>query len=422
MEENKKNSIRRDLKIELLVLTSTSIILVLSGIFLIIQKTFEFWLLKPVGIFCVLFPIVLFFYYLKMQYSIEIEKSKFLDRILATNPISVLFYDISLSQVFVLNGNIPTLKYSEEELFSIKNNFFSSISEGPDLQKILIDLQKIESSSEENVLKTEWNFISKNENSRPFEIKLSKIQFDQNNINIIIFAEDIFDKKESENIIEKNKIRIAEIERYSILRSLGSGVAHDIANPLSAIKGRAQILKSRIIQKKMNEAQIIEGLDKIEKNAERINQTIQTLRFLTKDSSDEVNEEHFLKSIFKDIEMVWGQRLKTHGFEFEISVFNEESKIKCKKSQIEAAIFHIISNSFDQLIQNEDKWIKISSVEDDKKINIIICDSTNKLLPFGISTVKEIIENQNGTIQLETNNMNTKFIISFDKIENQIAA
>jgi len=417
-----KKSITRSIKIELLILAATSIILVVSGIFLIIQKTFEFWLLKPVGIFCVLFPIALFFYYLRIQYSIELEKSKFLDRILATNPVSVLFYDLSVNQIFVLNGNIPTLKYTEEELFSIKNNFFSSLSKGIDLQKILTDLEKIKSTTEEDIIKTEWNFLSKNEVIRPFEIKLTKIQFDNDNINIIIFAEDIFNKKESENIIEKNKIRMAEIERYSILRSLGSGVAHDIANPLSAIKGRTQIIKSRILQKQISEEQIIEGLDKIENNAERINQTIQTLRLLTKDSSTEKNEEHDISSIFKGIEMVWNQRLKTHGFEFEIILPNKELKIECKKSQVEAAIFQIISNIFDQLNQTENKWLKISSIEDEDKINIIIIDSSNKYVPFEFTTVKEIIENQNGTIVLDTNNTNKKFIISFNKIKNKIAA
>jgi len=432
---DRSNHQNRNLKNEMVILSSLSLLSIGVGLFLLFQDKFGFWMTKPIGIFCLLFPIFSVLYYLRLQFFAELEKSKFLDRILTVNPATVLLYDWKTKDTYVLNGIIPSLGYSGEELYSLQHNLFSGICENTSLSKVMTDLQKAAVLEEDQITSSEWTLRTKMGEARPFEVKLSKMNYRNSEMYILAFIEDVFEKKSLNSTLEKNKQRMAEMEKFAVLKNLGSGVAHEIANPLASIKGRTQILKSRILQGKLDQEQIIDGLNKVEHSADRINNTIQALRQLTKDNSKEKLEQHPVYTLFENIEMVWGQRLRTHGFEFEIPKINIDLAVTCRKSQIETAIFNLISNSFEHLQEKENKWIKVEASEIQDNILISVTDSghgipsnirskifdpfysatPDKNTGLGLSITRGIIQAHGGTIELDMTSPNTRFVIKLPK-------
>lgn len=229
--------------------------------------------------------------------------------------------------------------------------------------------------------------------------------------------------------LQKLREVTAHQSKFSALGIMASGIAHEINNPLSVIKGKAHILKKNVNNSTFNSDSFNKDLDIISKTTDRIYKIVKGLRSFARDASEDPFEKVSTKTLIQASLDLCNERFQQLGIQVSV-IENTEFEIKCREPQIVQVLVNLLSNSFDAIQSLDEKWIKIEV----NPYEISVTDSgsgipkavANKLMqPFfttkeagkgvglGLSISKGIIDDHGGAFFLDSESKNTKFVIRF---------
>lgn len=201
----------------------------------------------------------------KLNESIKNAKD-FLENIIESSPDAFITTD--------MEGFITSFSRSAELLFGHSagkitgQKLESYFPDANEMSKIVMNLKirQIMQDYETQILTAENQY-------RPVSFSFSLIKNKENqNIGILGIAKDLTRIKELEN-------KLIEKERLAALTETAVAVNHEINNPLTPILGNIQLL---LFRRNEIEDWVVEKLEVIEKNAWRIQNTIQKLNHITK--------------------------------------------------------------------------------------------------------------------------------------------
>ena len=250
-------------------------------------------------------------------------------------------------------------------------------------------------------------------------------------------------------LIEQERIemhsQLAEKSRLSLLGEVAGGIAHEVNNPLTVINGKTSKVLNRIMSSDhfgdvKNE--IINDLEKVKETVFRISSIVKGLKNLSRDSENDPYNCTKLIEILEQSAVVHREKLKFHGIDLRI-ICPEKVQIYCNQIQISQIITNLVSNSFDAIKDQQEKWISIIAQENsqDNSVLIQVVDSgkgipenvLDKIMnPFfttkpvgqgtglGLSISKKIIEKHGGQFYYDKTCTNTTFVIVLKSITSNI--
>ncbi|WP_240795436.1 ATP-binding protein [Aquibacillus halophilus] len=251
-----------------------------------------------------------------------------------------------------------------------------------------------------------FNISIRNKDGRYIWVEsiLSIINDKHGNRQIIAIAKDITDKKEAEEMMIRS-------EKMSVAGQLAAGVAHEIRNPLTSLKGFVQLLQAGI-EKKDEYYKIM--IDEIEK----INSITSELLFISKPMTDNRNFER-LSEMLSDVVTLLSSQAKLFDVKI-ILELEEDVSIFCDKTQIKQVLINLIKNAVEEMTEGGEIHIVVESNKHQCAISIIdegpgipqhILHKLKE--PFfttkkdgtglGLMISEKIIENHNGTIDIFQN-------------------
>lgn len=142
---------------------------------------------------------------------------------------------------------------------------------------------------------------------------------------------DMTERKRSEDIIRR-------AEKLSIVGELAAGIAHEIRNPLTALKGFLQLLKS----KKTSYVDIM--LVEIE----RINQIVNEFMSMAKPHADRFVETDLQELIDNVIFMLQPQAL-LYNVQVKFNLYTIYSRIFCEPNQLKQVFINLLKNSIEAM-------------------------------------------------------------------------
>lgn len=228
-------------------------------------------------------------------------------------------------------------------------------------------------------------------------------------------------KKESVSIIKKNDE--THLSQLASVGQIAAGIAHEVKNPLTAVKGFLQLLKEK------NDTKYIEIAESELGNA------INILQNLLHVSKPDLEEEPYA-SIDLSVELDALTQLfqdQMYRVTVHTKLQNPGSYILGKKNQLKKVFFNLLKNAF-EAIQGKGS-IHIEHLTTENEVIVSIQDTglgipqdKLKLLgtPFyttkengtgmGLTLVFSVIYQHNGTIEVQSaENGGTKFTITFPK-------
>jgi signal transduction histidine kinase len=128
---------------------------------------------------------------------------------------------------------------------------------------------------------------------------------------------------------KKNERKIQDMDKLSVIGQLAAGIAHEIRNPLTSIKGFAQIIRERVDQPEVK-AYLSIMLDELE----RMNQIVNEFMALAKPHEtihiQEVDINGLITSViqFMEPQSLLKKIRIIANFEYSITAFIDESQIK----------------------------------------------------------------------------------------------
>ncbi|MGR3178290.1 MAG: ATP-binding protein [Candidatus Anammoxibacter sp.] len=222
-------------------------------------------------------------------------------------------------------------------------------------------------------------------------------------------------------------------ERMATIGDMASTIVHDLKNPMTTIKGYAQIIavKSPDLTKPAN---IIMG------EIDRLTDMAQDLLEFSRGKKDDIKAEKVkCKEYFKEMLEFLEKDFEKRSIGLNSSIrFSGEFEVD--KDKIRRAIFNIAVNARDA-IENEGSFnVDVSESVDKENVVIVISDTGKGMPPdirdnifeafvtygkkngtgLGMSITKKIIDSHNGTINVESEEgKGTKFEIVLPKVQNK---
>lgn len=171
-----------------------------------------------------------------------------------------------------------------------------------------------------------------------------------------VYGRDVTQMKETEKLLRN-------AEKLSVLGELAAGIAHEIRNPLTSIRGFIQLLHSENRIQTNYYHVLTEEID-------RINQIISELLVLAKPQKLPNFKGH-IQDILQSLITLLTPELKIHGIDLKIDVVEPIPEMDCDPNGLKQVFLNIIKNS----IEAEAKVIEIhlSKTKEDF-INVIISD------------------------------------------------
>lgn len=257
---------------------------------------------------------------------------------------------------------------------------------------------------------------------------------------LILTFLDVTNEIQNRKTIEEQKALLLNSERLSTLGNVAANIAHEIGNPLTVIRGNADILKRLFDSKnpvdqesaKKRAVVILKSIDHISKIISGVSRLS---RFGDKDTYSYI----YLPKLVEETMVFTAERFRKSDVRLQLSAV-PEIEIKCREIQISQVILNLVANACDAAEETDGRWVKVDIQEDPKDfITILVTDSGKGISPevmqkifqpffttkqvgkgtgLGLPISKQIVEEHNGQLIIQTSHDGyTQFVVKLPKIQ-----
>jgi hypothetical protein len=252
----------------------------------------------------------------------------------------------------------------------------------------------------------------------------------------IAIRTDITDQKLIQEETERQRAALVHSEKMASVGELAAGIAHELGNPLASISGRMELLERQIQSGKAGPEDTLKTIDTVKLLAERMARIIRGMRALSRDGAHDPFQKVAVGRMIKDVlEFAW-ESFRKHKVEIQVGEVDETVEISCQETQISQVFVNLINNAKDAVLELEERWIRVDFLDRGEFVEIAITDSgkgipadirARIMQPFfttkamgkgsglGLSVSKSIVEHHGGSLRIDIDSPNTKFVVTLPK-------
>ena len=239
-------------------------------------------------------------------------------------------------------------------------------------------------------------------------------------------------------ILEKD-LELSQMARHASLAELTTGIAHELAQPLTGIKGIAQNMIDDINAEEFENLQAVSELLKICSLVDKSSSIINHIRNFSKKTTLSMNQIDLNYVILDAIDLI-NLQLKKNSIDLVFVLDDTIPKITGDKISLEQLIVNIILNSKDAILEkefereDENGTIRITTFAEEGGVMMIIQDNGTGISdeikykiwsPFfttkkrehgtgiGLSICSKILKDHNATVDIQSDKNGTQFSIRF---------
>lgn len=247
-------------------------------------------------------------------------------------------------------------------------------------------------------------FLTSDGQMFPVEYVLAPIVEDNKIRGGVVTFRDISERKSTEEIIRKT-------DKLSVIGELAAGVAHEIRNPLTTLKGFIQLLNSSPYTKR-------ENLDIMLSELDRINFIVSELLFIAKPQCITFAQKD-LRLILDNVVKLLHAQANMSNVEMKMDIEGDIPFITCAENQLKQAFINIVKNSIESMedggllqiqvgLRGEQVAVRIKDsgcgVAKDRipKLGEPFYTTKEKGIGLGLMVTFQIIKHHHGHIHIES--------------------
>nr|WP_276588605.1 PAS domain-containing protein [Bacillus velezensis] len=274
----------------------------------------------------------------------------------------------------------------------------------------------INRKTESEIIKQSW-FTFKNRLIYTEMVCIPTTFFGETAVQVIL--RDISERKQTEELMLKS-------EKLSIAGQLAAGIAHEIRNPLTAIKGFLQLMKPTMEENEHYFEIVFSELSRIEL-------ILSELLMLAKPQQNAVKERVNLKKIISEVTALLETQANLKGIFIKTDYEHDSMYINGDQNQLKQVFINLIKNAVESMpdggtvhiIMTEDEYSVNVTVKDEgdgipenvlKRIGEPFLTTKEKGTGLGLMVTFNLIKNHQGAIQVDSKpDRGTAFHITFPK-------
>jgi PAS domain S-box-containing protein len=255
---------------------------------------------------------------------------------------------------------------------------------------------------------------------------------------ILGISQDISDERALRKTLKVQELAAIQVSKMASLGEMAGGIAHEINNPLSIIKGQASLL-DKISNKQMTNESTVKmekSLSIIHGTIDRIKAIVDSLKKFSRDGSTEAFRSEDASSIVQESLALCGQRFEHLGIDIKVVPSSSPITVMCRSIQLSQVLINLLNNARKAVenLPSGQKWIKVEWTQVQENLQIKIIDSgpgvdqkhVERIFePFyttypvgsgtglGLSISQGLIATHGGRIFLDESHENTCFVIEF---------
>ncbi len=230
-----------------------------------------------------------------------------------------------------------------------------------------------------------------------------------------------------QNITEHEALRrdLSKIDRLNLIGEMAAGVAHEIRNPMTVVKGYLQFLSRKV------SSDLKEQFNIVLKELECIEEIITNFLSLARNNLSEYKKQN-LNAIIRELVPLINSALIKRGLNLKLNLAEVLPDFPLNDKEIKQLILNLVMNGIDAISQHGTLTIETSRAKD-HMVCLCVADSGRGIPPqykdkifdpffttkengtgLGLSVCEGIVRRHNGIIEVESEeNKGTRFIINF---------
>lgn len=290
-----------------------------------------------------------------------------------------------------------------EQIWDTQSASFDSVflNVHPEDQEAVNGFIQLIAQSESQI---EYRIQNKNKKVRWIRTRAFPITNDQAEVyRIAGISEDITELKEKEELLRKS-------DKLTVVGELAAGIAHEIRNPLTSIKGFVQLMKAEM--EDLHSEIILSEMDRIES-------IITEFLVLAKPHQETFFQQRNVNDFIKQSITLLDSEANLNNVQFETHLMNVP-QILCEGNQIKQVIINVIKNAIESMHNGGTIFVETGSY-DEGYVYIKVTDqgvgigedrlarlgepfysNKEKGIGLGLMVSLKIIENHHGNITFES--------------------
>lgn len=212
----------------------------------------------------------------------------------------------------------------------------------------------------------------------------------------------------------KNDDALRNLDRLSIIGQLAAGVAHEIRNPLTSLKGFSKLLKTTNVREKQDHylAIIMNELD-------RIDRIVNEFMSLAKPQAIQFEKEHLISILDSTINVLHPQAL-LHNVQIKKVYPINDIKLLCSPHQLKQVFVNFLKNAIESMPIGGNVHIEVQKIENNR-VQVSFRDegvgidtelmgflgtpfytTKDKGIGLGLTVSNKIIQEHNGNMKIES--------------------
>ncbi|MGG3467617.1 PAS domain S-box protein [Neobacillus pocheonensis] len=212
----------------------------------------------------------------------------------------------------------------------------------------------------------------------------------------------------------KNDDALRNLDRLSIIGQLAAGVAHEIRNPLTSLKGFSKLLKSTNVKEKQEHylAIIMNELD-------RIDMIVNEFMSLAKPQAIQFEKENLISILDSTINVLHPQAL-LHNVQIKKVYPINDIKLLCSPHQLKQVFVNFLKNAIESMTIGGNVQIEVQKIENNR-VQVSFRDegvgidselmgflgtpfytTKDKGIGLGLTVSNKIIQEHNGIMKIES--------------------
>lgn len=209
-------------------------------------------------------------------------------------------------------------------------------------------------------------------------------------------------------------MKLAHSTRLATIGQMGASIAHEVKNPLTAMMGYAKVIKSKI-----SDPHLIEAAEIIQSEGERCNQILQQmLRFARNDPTE--NKPYALKEVIQSAALLLKAEAKTQHIDLKVEA-DTDAVVVGSAQQIQQVLLNLLLNAIHASAAGNQVNLRVKNLKDEVAVEIedygsgipkeiqsrifepfFTTKSKKEGTGLGLSVAQEIIHNQSGSLNFES--------------------